>query len=76
MIMITNGNEELIPKNTDYCYTIISVDEITGRIKTNICTYWSEQGCSFLNLDMEDSILLWDQVKECDVNLPDEENYG
>ena len=76
MIMTTHGNIDKIPKNTDYCYEIITVDMSTGRIKTRVCPYWSEQGCSFLGLDTKDSVLLWDQVKECNVNLPDEECYG
>jgi len=74
--MTTHGNIDKIPKNTDYCYEIITVDMSTGRMKIKVCPYWSEQGCSFLDLNTKDSILLWDQVKECDVNLPDEECYG
>ncbi len=76
MIMTTYMNEDKIPKNTDYCYEIISVDVQKGVIKTSVCPYWSEQGCSFLGLNTKDSVLLWDQVKECNVNLPDEECYG
>lgn len=63
-----------------YCYTIKDIDIKTGRMKTNICPYWSideskpYQGngyCSFLELGdwMENGTsLLFDQCKECGIN--------
>mgnify|MGYP006267833043 CR=1 FL=1 len=49
------------------------------RIKTIPCPYWSldpadphNGRCSFLNItDKNDGGLLWDQVKECDINIED-----
>ena len=62
----------VIPKNTDYCYEIININQKTGKIKTKLCPYWSRNGCSFLKMNIKDSILLWDQVKECGIGEPDE----
>ncbi len=65
---------DVIPKNTDYCY------ERNAPARTVNCPYWhkKENGayCEFLNSYSEEydsSNLIWDQVKECGVNLPDEE---
>lgn len=75
-------DETVIPKGY-YCYTTLSVDKSTGRIKTKVCPYWSIREdkpyqmngyCSFINAgDWEDDWcgLLWDQVKECGVNEPE-----
>jgi len=65
----------------DYCYEISSVDESTGKIKIFLCPYWyrrpdkpdqSNGYCAFLDLgDWENDEgfgLLWDQVKECQIN--------
>lgn len=66
-------NELNIPKG-DYCYTYINNKQV-------LCPYWEvsmehndqENGyCNYLKVgDWErDSLsLLWDQVKECDINL-------
>lgn len=64
-----------------YCYRIVGVNEATGGIKTHPCPYWEsrldkpkqENGyCSFLeegDWESEGLSLLWDQVKECGINL-------
>ena len=69
-----------IPKG-DYCYTILSTS--SNEIKIKLCPYWSvdytkpdqEYGCcALLNIkDWEDDTLLWDQVKECNINVGDED---
>jgi len=63
-----------------YCYTIESIEKETGRMRTNVCKYWSirdgkpkqENGyCDYLgwgDWEMGTVTLLWDQVKECGVN--------
>ena len=68
-----------IPEGS-YCYTILSIDEKTGLIKTNCCPYlyhaddqhYQENGyCSLMKHGdwMGDSLtLLWDSVKECGHN--------
>lgn len=62
-----------------YCYTVLSVDAKTGRMKTKVCPFWSrsdahdeqENGhCSFMDKgDWQDGglSLLWDMVKECNI---------
>lgn len=71
-------DESLIPPGL-YCYTI---EELLpdGRIKIDLCPYWDqkldedeqESGyCHFIEEgDGEDgTLLLWDQCKECGVNM-------
>lgn len=68
----------------EYCYEILDVD-LKGsvpRIKTRNCPFWSknitkpeqENGyCSYLDQgDWEGFGLLWDQVKECSINLSED----
>ena len=69
-----------IPKG-DYCYSVVGYT--SNKLSISACPYWSmdisrpsqENGyCSYLRMgDWEfDSLsLLWDQVKECEVNLDD-----
>lgn len=68
----------VIPKNTPYCYTYIGRTE--KGIKTKTCPFWNcnkdkpsqENGmCHLTNTnDWEDDGfgLLWDQCKECGIN--------
>jgi len=77
---MTSKDESLIP-NGQYCYTIVSVDENTGKMQTKICPYWSirdgkpEQDngyCDYLgwgDWDIDGLTMLWDQVKECWVKM-------
>lgn len=70
----------------DYCYDILGIEREDGEIKINIrpCLYWhrmpdrnsQENGyCSFLDTgdwEGEGHGLLWDMVKECNVNTGDD----
>jgi len=60
----------VIPKNTDYCYEITSIDYNSGRIKTKLCPYWTEDKC--LLVGYSDIILLPDQIKICGIGESDE----
>jgi len=60
----------VIPKNTDYCYEIISIDHKNGGMKIKLCPYWTEDKC--LLVGYSDIILLPDQVKICGIGEPDE----
>lgn len=78
--------EELIPRG-NYCYTMTEEpsSENRFRLKIKLCPFWSnnpdqpDQGsgyCSYLKQGdwMENgTFLLWDQVKECGINLPPED---
>ena len=71
-------NKDLIPKG-DYCYTVVKSTSNVLNIST--CPYWGismeheDQNngyCKYLNTsdwDKDSLSLLWDQVKECDINL-------
>lgn len=70
-------SNQLIPIGP-YCYTI--VEQIENGIKIKTCPYWQSTKigayCSFLNLHSENEDyfnLLWDQVKECNENLGEDE---
>lgn len=64
----------------DYCYSIQSIDNQSGRIHTSVCPYWSVDNnqapqnngcCKLLAIaDADDSSdgLLWDQIKNCGLN--------
>lgn len=69
-----------IPKGY-YCYKILEI--VDGyKLKTAVCPYWGvnpfkrdqDNGyCIYTGLkDWEDDTLLWDQVKECEINKPEE----
>lgn len=79
--------ESLVPHG-DYCYKIIeasSFENLGGKIKK--CPFWDilptlpEQSFGFCHLmkigdfTKDGTDLLWDQVKCCGVNLPDESEY-
>lgn len=76
-------DESVIPKGL-YCYTRVEEDaSLISGFSIKHCPYWSSQPdqpiqesgfCSFLNRgdwQSEGISLLWDQVKECNVNLGD-----
>ena len=76
--------EKVVPKG-HYCYSILSVDHNQGKINIDCCPFWhirkgqAEQAngfCSLLNKgDWELGFgLLWDQVKECDINYDCDED--
>ena len=55
-----------------YCYEILGVS-LDGKIQIRLCPHWTQTdnvtACSFLGIDDKDNTsLLWDQCKECDVN--------
>lgn len=66
----------------EYCYEIKDIDLKTLIAKIRICPFWSkdenkpeqENGyCSYLDQgDWEGFGLLWDQVKECSINLSED----
>lgn len=68
----------------DYCYEVLLVGSVSGVINIKLCPYWyriptkrnQEDGyCKFLDLgDWEEDGhgLLWDMVKECNINIGDE----
>jgi hypothetical protein len=72
-----------------YCYTPRSVDS-DGKMLVVNCLYWGRDDskpyqssgyCAFLKIaDWTHGTLLWDQVKECNVNMPkgdtDEQKNG
>ena len=72
---------EVIPKNTQYCYTLVD-KTVSGSgdpiLKTQVCPYWSLVGerngrCEFIgksDSDLENETLshLWDMVKDCDIS--------
>lgn len=80
--MRTGNKKDNIPKGV-YCYKLISFDFSQGRISSKIepCPYWElredkpyqENGyCHYLKAgDWEENgtMFLFDQVKECGVNL-------
>lgn len=78
------GDESVIPKG-DHCYIPKgmepSVDGQPPRLKTELCPYWAlrEEGdgyCAKLGCgdsDDDGTMLLFDQVKECDANRYTEE---
>lgn len=68
-----------------YCYRTVGLDAQTGRLKIEVCPHWS---CRHDKLDQENGYccllgrgdwevrgisLLWDQVKECGINIKDED---
>ena len=67
-----------------YCYEILDVDIENGKINIKLCPYWDrdeerpeqENGyCHYLGYgdwESEGTSLLWDQCKECQVNLFDD----
>jgi hypothetical protein len=64
-----------IPKG-NYCYTVIDNDfNIIDEIPIKLCPYWvrtnSGAKCNLLNKESikGDILLIWDQVKECGINL-------
>lgn len=60
-----------------YCYEILAINQQNGHITTKICPFWQRVDqyngkCNYLNIDDESSkgiSHLWDQLKECEVNL-------
>lgn len=78
--------EKLVPHG-DYCYTWTkeptAENKFRGEIK--VCPFWQsfypkvpEQSCGFCHFlkagdfTSDGTMVLWDQIKECGVNLPDE----
>ena len=71
---------EVIPHGC-YCYSIVNINKNTGTIETKTCPFWDKKNdkpaqengyCHFLERgDWESNYLhlLFDQVKECHVNL-------
>ena len=59
-----------IPKGY-YCYTITG--PARRGVKVKHCPYWTGKKCSYLNIKIEDDILLEDQCKICEVNMDEEE---
>ena len=62
----------------DYCYTPLGFKD--GKYKVKMCPYWEygedADGCSYgycHYLKEKDYILLWDQVKICNINIDDED---
>ena len=62
-----------------YCYKLLSVDKITGKLKIEICPHWHAKAinaqpgayCSLIkqySQHEEANNMLWDQVKECGIN--------
>jgi hypothetical protein len=75
----------VIPKGL-YCYTLHSVTA-DGKFNMTVCPYWSKNPdhesmdnghCGYLeqgDWEIEGTSLLWDQCKECGINM-DDENEG
>lgn len=67
-----------------YCYTVLSAEE-DGRLRTRRCPYWDtdperdpmETGyCHYMKAGDADEgglSMLWDQVKECTLNLGEDD---
>lgn len=75
-----NKDTSVIPVGL-YCYKIKSIDKSTGRLSIDTCPYWDnieEHGyCHYMECgdgDEDGTILLFDQVKECGINLDDIEH--
>lgn len=80
--------ESLVPYG-DYCYTWEEVPSVENNFRGKIkkCPFWDilstlpEQSGGFCHLmkigdfTKDGTMLLWDQVKCCGVNLPDESEY-
>lgn len=78
-------DKSVIPRG-DYCYSITEEPSESNnwKLKTKTCPYWSlregeEEGnngyCSFLesgDWEAPSGGLLWDQVKECGINVYEE----
>lgn len=76
-------DKKLIPLGI-YCYAITGRNPKTGRIQRKICPFWSMRKdkpeqvngyCSYLeegDWEFPGGGLLWDQVKECGINMGDD----
>lgn len=74
--------KQKIPKG-DYCYKIKNIEYPTDKgklpiIHTKVCPYWrrldGEEGdlSAYCRLIDYKSMLLWDQCKECNIKIGDE----
>jgi hypothetical protein len=64
-------DEKRIPSNTIYCYGINSIDMEKGIIHTSTCPYY-EYGEDIWGTCKLDNSEVMDQVKNCDINMPDD----
>ena len=77
--------ENIIPKGL-YCYEIKDKDPITCKLLIQTCPFWDRSenygrmDCGYCHLlklgDWENDdymTMLWDKIKECDINMGDDD---
>jgi hypothetical protein len=72
--------DDQIPKG-HYCYRPINISNKKASFEILVCPYWQKTNggarCNLLNISSEDyesESLIWDSVKECDINLGTEDD--